>query len=153
MKYFGLAISDVAMNLDRNAGADIVVSGKDGIAVVFTKPSFSLARNVKFSFDNGEFNRDNPKIRVLSPKTTEKLEICMSIKTNVKDMNNNGVKALVILDKNKDSGSERWQFGMTNLRQREFTFTRNSKGWYCTGKERLIHFLMTLSKIYYGLGV
>ena len=56
VEYLGLAISPNAVDLDNTAGKDIVVSGKDSIVVILSKPTFSLKKDVEFNYKNNGKN-------------------------------------------------------------------------------------------------
>lgn len=149
LEYFGLAISDIAVNLDDDAASDVVVSGKDGIAVILTKPSFSLKSSVDFNFKNTMLDSSKAVIKVNKHAAQEELTICLDIKANVKGIEK-GVMGTIALDSKRDSGSARWQLSnFENLKtveflksgskycsQRIFIQSGTSENWNCPEKSK-----------------
>jgi len=126
VEYLGLAISPNAVDLDNTAGKDIVVSGKDSIVVILSKPTFSLKRDVEFNYKNN--GKNGVYIEDVVANGAEKLQICLDITSNVQNMDKLDITASLTLDSTRSPQTKRFSFADKNFKKSiKFTYNSRSK--------------------------
>lgn len=138
VEYLGLAISPNAVNLDEKAGKDIVVSGKDSVVVILSKPTFSLSADADFTItQNGQ--KVTPSRPIYSDRPVngeEKIKVCVTVSSNVRIPSRLAISADLSLDAERSAENKRYEYVDQNFKGKlSFSYIRalsNSATYHCS---------------------